>query len=197
MPLASRVKPLMPMPDDHQIDDQQKTRPPKTSKDAGLGRVTFKAEHSLSYNSPIAPPEIIEGYARVLPSAPERILAMVERQEAHRHHIEKTVVEAGAKNASKAINVTAYIATLFVGAAVYMVHEHYVVYGIVTIGSTLAALAGVNIYGRTTQKNERIEKKKILTEDDNSRQRRRRLSGGEAQQEIDEDDGQQTFDGMN
>lgn len=180
----------MPTPDDLQIAAQQKPPQPKPSKDSELGRVTIRAEQSLSYNSPIAPPEVMEGYARVLPDAPERILAMVERQEAHRHHIEKTVVEAGAKNASKSINITAYIATLFVGAAVYMVHEHYVVYGIVTLGSTLATLAGVNIYGRATQKRERIEKEKILTENDNSRQRRRRLADGKAQHEIDEDDGQ-------
>ena len=187
----------MPTPDDSQVVSRQDSPPPKPPKDAARGRLTFQAEQSLSYNSPIAPPEIIEGYGRVLPSAPERILAMVERQEAHRHHLEKTVVEAGVKNASKALNVTAYISTLFVGAAVYMVHEHYVVYGIVTLGSTLAALAGVNIYGKATQKSERNEKAKRLTEDDESRQRRRHLARGGTRQETEEDDGQQTFDGMN
>ena len=101
---------------------------------------------------------------------------MVERQEAHRQQIEKAVVEAGAANASKGINVTAYIATLFVGASIYMVHEHYVVYGIVTLGSTLAALAGANLYGKASQQKERTEKEKILTESDQSRQKRRQLA---------------------
>ena len=74
------------------------------------------------------------------------------------------------------MNIAAYIATLFVGASVYMVHEHYAVYGIVTLGSTLAALAGVNVYGRVSQKQERTEKAKLLNERDINRQNRRQLA---------------------
>ena len=136
--------------------------------------------------SPLPPPEILAGYGRTQADAPQRILAMVERQEAHRQQMEKTVVEAGAASASKAVNITAYIATLFVGASVYMVHEHYAVYGIVTLGSTLATLAGVNLYGKAAQKKERIEKEKILTESDQSRQNRRRLTGSNPASEQDD-----------
>lgn len=149
---------------------------PEVTHDTGR-RMTVRAEASLSYNSPLPPPEILEGYGRTQADAPDRILAMAERQEAHRQQMEKVVVEAGAANASKAMNIAAYIATLFVGASVYMVHEHYAVYGIVTLGSTLAALAGVNLYGRAAQRQERTEKAKVLTESDQSRQNRRQLTG--------------------
>ncbi len=148
--------------------------------------MTIQAEASLSYMSPLPPPEILAGYGRTQADAPERILAMVERQEAHRQQIEKTVVEAGAATASKAINITAYIATLFVGASVYMVHEHYAVYGIVTLGSTLAALAGANLYGKAAQKKERTEKERILTESDQNRQNRRQLTGDKPPPEQDD-----------
>ncbi len=173
----------MPTPDDMEAaEPQEVSEPPKPppseiARDAAKRRVTIQAEASLSYTSPLPPPEILAGYGRIQADAPERILAMVERQEAHRQQIEKAVVEAGAANASKGINVTAYIATLFVGASLYMVHEHYAVYGIVTLGSTLAALAGVNLYGKASQQKERTEKEKILTESDQSRQNRRRLTG--------------------
>ena len=184
----------MPKPDDLQLTDDQSPPPSSPLNESTRGRVTIKTEASLSYNSPLAPPEIIAGYARILPDAPERILAMVERQEAHRQLLEKTVVEAGVNNASKAITVTAYISTLFVAASVYMVHEHYVVYGIVTLGSTLATLAGVNFYGKAAQKNERAEKAKRLTEDDQSRRRRRQLAQGEAQNNPEKDEKPQTSD---
>jgi uncharacterized membrane protein len=165
------------LPSDLEVADPQKPPPSEVSHDTGRRRVTIQAEASLSYNSPLPPPEILAGYGRTQADAPERILAMAERQEAHRQQMEKIVVEAGAANASKAINIATYIATLFVGASVYMVHEHYAVYGIVTLGSTLAALAGVNLYGRAAQKQERTERAKMLTENDQSRQKRRQLAG--------------------
>ncbi len=166
----------MPTPDNLEPADPQEPRRSE-ARDSARRRVTIQAEASLSYNSPLPPPEILAGYGRTQADAPERILAMAERQEAHRQQMEKIVVEAGAANASKAMNIAAYIATLFVGASVYMVHEHYAVYGIVTLGSTLAALAGVNLYGRTAQKQERTERAKLLTENDQSRQKRRQLTG--------------------
>lgn len=172
----------MPTPDELEPADLEAASPQaqplaEASPDAARQRVMLQAAAtSLSYNSPIPPPEILAGYGRTQADAPDRILAMAERQEAHRQQMEKIVVEAGAASASKAINITAYIATLFVGASVYMVHEHYAVYGIVTLGSTLAALAGVNIYGRAAQKQERTEKAKRLTESDQSRQKRRKLA---------------------
>lgn len=166
-----------PEPADSEPADLQAPLRPESSQEARRRRMTVRAEAtSLSYNSPLPPPEILAGYGRTQADAPNRILAMAKRQEAHRQQMEKIVVEAGAANASKAMNIAAYIATLFVGASVYMVHEHYAVYGIVTLGSTLAALAGVNVYGRAAQKQERTERAKLLTENDQSRQKRRRLA---------------------
>ena len=182
----------MPTPDDLEPADLEATDPqtplrPEAARDAGRQRMTVRAEAtSLHYNSPLPPPEILAGYGRTQADAPERILAMAERQEAHRQQMEKIVVEAGAANASKAMNIAAYIATLFVGASVYMVHEHYAVYGIVTLGSTLAALAGVNLYGRAAQKQERTEKAKLLTESDPHRKNRRQLSGSKPPPEQDD-----------
>jgi uncharacterized membrane protein len=175
----------MPTPDNLEPTDPQEPRRSE-ARDVARRRVTIQAEASLSYNSPLPPPEVLAGYGRTQTDAPERILAMAERQEAHRQQMEKIVVEAGAANASKAMNIAAYIATLFVGASVYMVHEHYAVYGIVTLGSTLAALAGVNLYGRAAQKQERTERAKLLTENEQSRQNRRQLTGNKPPPEQDE-----------
>lgn len=171
----------MPIPEELESADLEAAKPQARPHSGGAGdpaprSVTIQAKASLSYDSPLPPPEILAGYGRTQADAPDRILAMVERQEAHRQQMEKTVVEAGAVNASKAINITAYIATLFVGASVYMVHEHYAVYGIVTLGSTLAAIAGVNLYGRAAQKQERTEKAKLLSESAQSRQKRRQIA---------------------
>ena len=44
---------------------------------------------SVEFRGPLPPPEVLEGYARLVPSAPERILQMTERQAAHRQEIER------------------------------------------------------------------------------------------------------------
>ena len=43
----------------------------------------------VEFEGPLPPPEVLEGYARLVPSAPERILQMAERQAAHRQEIER------------------------------------------------------------------------------------------------------------
>ncbi len=45
-----------------------------------------------SYVSPIPPPRVLLEYENVLPGSPDRLLSMVERQQAHRHSLEKSVV---------------------------------------------------------------------------------------------------------
>ena len=62
---------------------------------------TARAERSVSasstityseYSGPVAPPEIAEGWERVVPGGADRLLKMAERQGEHRRHIEKVVV---------------------------------------------------------------------------------------------------------
>ena len=53
------------------------------------------------FSSPVPPPFIMKEHAEVLPSAPERILAMAERQSAHRQKLEDRV--------TKGADVRAYI----------------------------------------------------------------------------------------
>ena len=83
----------MPTPDDLEPDDLEAVDPLKPQQSEPRGsrrrRVTFQAEASLSYNSSLPPPEILAGYSRTQPDAPERILAMAERQKAHRQQMEK------------------------------------------------------------------------------------------------------------
>lgn len=45
------------------------------------------------YRGPLPPPEILQKYDTVLPGAAERIIAMAERQAAHRQQMEKEVVQ--------------------------------------------------------------------------------------------------------
>lgn len=51
-----------------------------------------------SYVGPLPPPGMLIQYNEAVPGAAERILAMAERQSAHRESMETVVVTAGAKS---------------------------------------------------------------------------------------------------
>lgn len=49
---------------------------------------------SLSVSGPLPPPFILEQYDQIVPGAAERIIAMAEKQAAHRQAMEKKLLEA-------------------------------------------------------------------------------------------------------
>ena len=53
----------------------------------------YAVEESSSFRGPLPPPEMLKGYESVLKGASERIFAMAEKQQEHRMHIEKTIVD--------------------------------------------------------------------------------------------------------
>lgn len=57
----------------------------------------YAVEESSSFRGPLPPPEMLKGYERILPGASERILSMAEKQQEHRMHIEKTIVDRQTK----------------------------------------------------------------------------------------------------
>jgi len=70
-------------------DEPQK----KLRQAARIVRTQF--EFFESYAGPIPHPRIIEGWERVLPGSADRILALTEKQQTHRHNLEASVVRAG------------------------------------------------------------------------------------------------------
>ena len=48
---------------------------------------------SASYSGPLPPPAQLEQYNQIVPGAAERLLAMVEREQRHRHSVERAAVE--------------------------------------------------------------------------------------------------------
>lgn len=53
---------------------------------------------SASFSGPLPPPNILEGYEKILPGAADRIITMAETQLNHRHDMESTVIKSNVKN---------------------------------------------------------------------------------------------------
>jgi uncharacterized membrane protein len=69
----------------------------------GPGRLGVDLAHTLAhtqYTSPLPAPADLREYAEMLPDAPERLLSAGEREQAHRHAMEREVMTVEAKATS-------------------------------------------------------------------------------------------------
>ena len=66
---------------------------------------------SSSFSGPLPPPNILDGYERVLPGSADRIITMAEEQLKHRHNLEKSVIKSNIRNEGVGM-VFAFILTL-------------------------------------------------------------------------------------
>jgi len=114
------------------------------------------------YQSPIPPPEIVAGYERVLPGAAERILAMAERQSAHRLRQEERVVTHNIEREKTGQWMAFAVSLVVIAGGIGLAWTGRSVTGLMMVIGDLAALAGVFVYGRRAQEQERREKREGL-----------------------------------
>jgi len=102
----------------------------------------------------LPPPEILRKYDELLPGSAERIIAMAERQGAHRQGLESEVVISNCKNERLGMVFCFVICAMAIVAGIYAVKTGKEGFGIAAIVSALAAPMAVFIYGKSRQKKE-------------------------------------------
>jgi len=111
-----------------------------------------------SFVGPLPPPEALAKYNEALPGAAERIVAMAERQSAHRQDIEKIVIMSNAHVQKVGPYLGFGVAMTAVVGGIYLMGHGHDGYGLAAVITALASLAGVFIYGKTKQKHDLDEK---------------------------------------
>lgn len=103
---------------------------------------------SAEFAGPVPHPSILEKYDRVVPGSAERILAMAERQSAHRIELEGLVIRSDIRKSERGQWFGLVVALAGLAAAVILgISGHEIAGGI--IGSVdLVALVGIFVYGR-------------------------------------------------
>lgn len=66
---------------------------------------------SQEFSGPVPPPDILEGYEKCLPGSADRILAMAEKEQSHRHGRENNLLKTVEKSENKGMNF-AFIVTM-------------------------------------------------------------------------------------
>jgi uncharacterized membrane protein len=111
------------------------------------------------FQGPLPPPEILAGYDEVLPGAADRIVAMAEKNQAHRHALEAKVIPAGiaSERLGQILAFVLYLATL--GSGTYLVAEGKETIGVIQMLGTTATFAAIYIKGQRAKKRELQQKR--------------------------------------
>ncbi len=109
----------------------------------------------IVFSGPLPPPELLEKYNRIISNAADRILAMAEKQSAHRHAMEKEQMDMQQKIVlarivhERAGMIFAFVLTLLLMTlGVYLISNNKAIEGFLTVFSPVVFHAGNYVYSR-------------------------------------------------
>jgi uncharacterized membrane protein len=117
---------------------------------------------AASFSGPLPPPEMLRQYNEIAPGMAERIVAMAEEQSSHRRTLEKKVVFGNELRAHIGQWMAFAISLAGIGAGVYLIMHDKPTEGLVSIFGPLAAVVGIFIYGKMSQKKELAAKDRMI-----------------------------------
>lgn len=128
-------------------------------------RQIARREFSLSstFSGPLPPPEILIRYNDAVPDGAERIIALAERQAAHRMALESRVVDADIKRSYWGLGAGFLIALAGLAASFFMVDRGNAVAGVVVGALDLGSIVATFVYGTVSRRSERQQRAKMLS----------------------------------
>jgi uncharacterized membrane protein len=98
----------------------------------------------------------------VIPNGAERIMAMAERQGAHRESLEAKVVEGNVASQARGSHYAFIICLITIVGGFVLIGMGKNIYGVSAVIGSLATLAGVFVIAKREQGKERVEKSVAL-----------------------------------
>jgi uncharacterized membrane protein len=134
---------------------RQPEQPPSEQEPQELdqGRSSFSIAQA-HYSGPIPPPSMMAQYNEVIPNGADRIRAMAEEQQNHRHSLEKTVIESDAAQSKRGTQtgglclVVAYLTSGFLG---YTGHDGAAIAIAGTVSVVFGGAYAAGLWSRRTQ----------------------------------------------
>jgi uncharacterized membrane protein len=108
-----------------------------------------------AFSGPLPPPEILKQYSEIVPNGGERIVAMAEKQQAHRIQIERKAVYGNSFDQRLGIILGFIVMMSVAGAGVWCVAHGKDTAGLTALVSAVGAPVVAFIYGRKKQAEER------------------------------------------
>lgn len=137
-----------------EIDDKQTKQSHLEEGNQDRQTMYLSAKMSQTYRGPLPAPEDFAAYKTTLASAPERILVMAEKEQEHRHIVEKDILQKkGRENLLGQILGFILVLTCLGIATFLGVEGHDVLAGtIITITAVLASIFVLKAYPQQNKK---------------------------------------------
>jgi uncharacterized membrane protein len=107
-----------------------------------------------SFSGPLPHPTILAQYNGLFPGGAERIVAMAERNQAHRHEIETIVVRGNVRAQSRGQWFGLIVAVIGMAGAIWLIAHGQTWGGVGLGGIDVLGLAGLFIYSHESKKRE-------------------------------------------
>lgn len=114
------------------------------------------------FSGPLPPPEILSQYKEAFPDCPERIVAMAERQSAHRQSQEKIELAASISLAKTGQIIGAILAGIIILGGIVLVAMDKNAQGFALIVGAAVAFGGAFIYDRVKEQEEQKDEGKEI-----------------------------------
>lgn len=126
--------------------------------DAGRDKPMVHRSAVQVYSGPIPSARELEKYEDVLTGAADRILKMAEEQSIHRRKMESKMLEANikAEKTGQIFGFAVFVIALIAGIALMIMGKDAV--GLITSLGSLAAIIGLFVYNRESEKRELKDK---------------------------------------
>ncbi|WP_444878207.1 DUF2335 domain-containing protein [Citrobacter koseri] len=118
------------------------------------GKFQAMVSHETSFSGPLPPPEIIRDYDKILPGGAERIFAMAEKEQAHRHNIDSTAVNGAISKDKRGQWMGFSIAVIILAIASVFAWRGNTTFAGTLIAIDLLGLVSVFVLGRRLPKSE-------------------------------------------
>lgn len=116
------------------------------------------------FSGPLPPPEVLEGYERIVPGAAKKLITMALRQSKHRQELERKVIESDVQRSRDGLWVGGALSltSIILGAVAVFTGQDTA--GATIATATVVSLAGVFVYGTTSRRKEREQQAKAVQE---------------------------------
>jgi uncharacterized membrane protein len=116
------------------------------------------------FTGPLPPPEQLIKYNEAVPNAAERIIAMAEKQSAHRQQLETIALREEAKRSSLGLAAAFILSVLALSASTFCIYTCHDVAGSSIFGASLASIVIAFLRGTASRRSEREVKMKMQTQ---------------------------------
>lgn len=109
------------------------------------------------FNGPLPHPEHFAAYDEIMPGSAERILALAERQAAHRQSLEAKAVDSEIRIQARGQWMAFVLSTITIGGGVFLIGTGQPIEGAATALTALASLVGLFVWSKKQESKERAE----------------------------------------